>query len=88
MPSKRSELRICDTATAAYLLTANKCRLHRIEFDPQGRGFFVFSPAPAKGAVEEYINGAEAPAVRLFQTLRTLQTRIRQERQGELGAVS
>lgn len=87
MPPQNSEFKISDTHTAAYILTVGTSRLRRIEFDPSGRGFFVFDPPPPRGMIEDFVNGAEAPAVHLLQSLKTLQTRLRQERQAEMTAV-
>lgn len=84
MAIKDQEFKISDTPTAAYIHVTGTSRLVRIDFDPSGRGFFVFKPPPAKNIIDDYVNGGAASAVRLFEALRMLQTRLRHEKQDRM----
>ena len=79
MPTK-DEFRTSDIGIASYVLSADLGKYRGIDWGSQNKATFIFRPGPSKEIVADFLNGAEAPAKRLLDSLRALRTSLNEGR--------
>ncbi len=69
-----------DIHLACYILSTKAGKFRGIEWQTRDKAVFIFRPGPGKDIAAKYLNGGEAPARMLFDSLRFLRTQLNETR--------